>query len=37
MHAVALGIAVEDEWEEESPALSFEVALIAGSTKVLTC
>ena len=36
VHVIALGI-VEDEREEEHPALSLEVALIAGRAKVLTC
>ena len=36
VHVIALGI-VEDEREEESPALSLEVALIAGRAKVLIC
>ena len=36
VHVIALGI-VEDEREEESPALPLEVALIAGRTKILTC
>ena len=36
VHVIALGI-VEDEREEEPPALPLEVALIAGRTKVLTC
>ena len=37
VHVIALGIVVEDEREEESPALSLEVALIAGRTNVVTC
>ena len=36
VHVIALGI-VEDEREEELPALSLEVALIAGRANVLTC
>ena len=37
VHVIALGIVVEDEREEEPPALSLEVTGIAGRTKVLTC
>ena len=37
VHVIALGIVMEDEREEEPPALSLEVTLIAGRTKVLTC
>ena len=36
VHVIALGI-VEDEREEEPPALPLEVAFIAGRTKILTC
>ena len=37
VHVIALGIVVEDEREEEPPALSLEVAVIAGRAKILTC
>ena len=37
VHVIALGIAVEDEREEELPVLPLEVTLMACRTNVLTC